>query len=145
MVKWICSVLQKDPQKFRLVNVAGKASEEGQQQQERQAPILFNVKANTASIGATQARQNQLNQPLYQHRHELEQSLQLWWNDKAADPEFVSVFVLWGIGGPGKSTLAHAFTAKVVEFDAMGTLRLVFMLSGGNLDQDYGSYQRRFR
>ena len=72
-------------------------------------------------------------------------SKQLWWNDKAADTEFVSVFVLWGIGGPGKSTLAHAFTAKVVEFDAMGTLRLVFMLSGGNLDQDYGSYQRRFR
>jgi hypothetical protein len=62
-----------------------------------------------------------------QGRSKLEKVMQEWFEGKGTK------FVLWGPGGTGKSTLARNFAA----WQAEGGNRLVFVLSGGSMAQDY--------
>ena len=69
----------------------------------------------------------------YQARAEPEQRLEAW---LAADSP-CPTFVLWGLGGSGKSTLGRTFAARLVERDSAAPVRLVFLLSAASMEQDY--------
>ncbi|MGB1602146.1 MAG: hypothetical protein ACPIOQ_55980, partial [Promethearchaeia archaeon] len=61
----------------------------------------------------------------YQARAEPEQRLEAWLAGDSPCP----TFVLWGLGGSGKSTLGRTFAARLVERDSAAPVRLVFLLS----------------
>ena len=67
----------------------------------------------------------------FQPRSRLEKSMRGWFNG------LQSKCVLCGPGGIGKSTLARNFAAARTADGASKSLRLVFVLSGANLEQDY--------
>ena len=70
-----------------------------------------------------------------QGRSKLEKAMQEWFEGEGLRTRFV----LWGPGGTGKSTLAGKFAAGVVEREGAGgsSVRLVFVLSGGSMEQGY--------
>ena len=113
--------------------------------QEMQLALQADTKASVSEIGASisqirmHANANAPRLPLaalsvapprhgYQPREQLDGALLTWFSGTGA------VFVVWGLGGAGKSTLAQRFAAKLPETDGDGRGPVLFLRAEGILE-----------